>query len=129
MNRRMASSLDGGAGRIFLTQADAAEHGDMLILPIQENMNRGKSQTFMEWASEHGRVPDCTYLPDSQGQYVAKCSGDKRPDFVMKADDDAFINLAELEKRLRIMPRSKSYWGCELTTLFDNPRGARSPQS
>jgi hypothetical protein len=85
----------------------------MLILPIPENMNRGKSQTFMEWASENARVPDCQYLPNSAGEYVAKCSGQRRPDFVMKADDDAFINLAELEKRLRIIPKSKAYWGCK----------------
>lgn len=90
----------------------------MLILPIAENMNRGKSQTFMEWASEHARVPNCTYLPNAEGEYISHCSGEKRPDFVMKADDDAFINLSELEKRLRIMPKTKSYWGCKLNLLF-----------
>jgi hypothetical protein len=31
----------------------------------------------------------------------------------MKADDDSFLNLAELERRLRILPRTKAYWGCE----------------
>ena len=94
----------------------------MLILPITENMNRGKSQTFMEWASEHARVPDCSYLPDPNGKadepWVSHCKGERRPDFVMKADDDAFINLAELEKRLRIMPRSKSYWGCKSVIML-----------
>lgn len=37
-----------------------------------------------------------------------------RPDYVMKADDDAFIMLDELEKRLRVTPRTLTYWGCKL---------------
>jgi hypothetical protein len=39
--------------------------------------------------------------------------GEKRPDYVVKADEDSFIVLGELERRLRVSPRRLTYWGCE----------------
>jgi hypothetical protein len=35
-----------------------------------------------------------------------------RPDYVVKADDDSFVMLGELEARLRMTPRQMLYWGC-----------------
>lgn len=39
--------------------------------------------------------------------------GDRKPDFVFKADDDAFIRLDEFERRIRVIPRKLTFWGCE----------------
>ena len=52
---------------------------------------------------------------DNQEQQVFKLvyRGEKRPDYVVKADDDSFIMLGELERRLRVLPRKMTYWGCE----------------
>lgn len=40
--------------------------------------------------------------------------GEKRPDYIVKADEDSFIVLGELERRLRVSPRRLTYWGCKL---------------
>lgn len=39
--------------------------------------------------------------------------GERRPDYIVKADEDSFIVLGELERRLRVAPRRLAYWGCE----------------
>ena len=39
--------------------------------------------------------------------------GERRPDYIVKADEDSFIVLGELERRLRVAPRRLTYWGCE----------------
>ncbi|KAK8846645.1 hypothetical protein IAR55_005732 [Kwoniella newhampshirensis] len=44
--------------------------------------------------------------------------GEKRPSYVVKADEDSFIMLGELEKRLRIAPRSKAFWGYLVKNQF-----------
>ncbi|WWD21953.1 hypothetical protein CI109_106441 [Kwoniella shandongensis] len=44
--------------------------------------------------------------------------GEKRPSYVVKADDDSFIMLGELERRLRIAPRSKAFWGYLVKNQF-----------
>jgi hypothetical protein len=97
----------------------------MIILPISENMNSGKTHAFFTWAARHAWVPpspvplsfryanqtnkppplaphDPKPVPGAPQKWV-------RPDFVLKADDDSFIMLAELEARLRIEMHAKSY--------------------
>jgi hypothetical protein len=64
-------------------------------------MNLGKTYHFFKWAAEHA-------IMDGTGH---------RPDYVMKADDDSFIMLGELERRLRVIPRTLAYWGCTSTLL------------
>lgn len=44
--------------------------------------------------------------------------GYKRPDFIVKADDDSFIILGELERHLRILPKSLVYWGYLVKNKF-----------
>ncbi|WVQ83825.1 hypothetical protein IAT38_005969 [Cryptococcus sp. DSM 104549] len=44
--------------------------------------------------------------------------GEKRPAYVVKADEDSFIMLGELEKRLRVAPRSKAFWGYLVKNTF-----------
>jgi len=115
----------------FMTTA----YGDIVIVPMYENMNAGKTHAFFTWASSNAVVPaPVTALPSSPSSPVnnpftfsysnatfpaplladhdptqvwqEKASGHirpwVRPDFVVKADDDAFVMLAELESRLRV---------------------------
>lgn len=99
-------------------QLEAETYNDMVILPIAENMNNGKTHAYFSWAARHAWVPppqtplpfsyanqtkippslaphDPRPLPNSPKEWV-------RPDFVLKADDDSFVMLAELEARLRV---------------------------
>lgn len=102
---------------------------DIIILPITENMNSGKTHAYFTWAATHAWVPPhapTNASDETQPQpYTFRYSdvsapppplaphdprppeGQQReawtrPDFVLKADDDTFIMLAELEARLRI---------------------------
>ncbi|PVF94572.1 hypothetical protein CPB86DRAFT_876334 [Serendipita vermifera] len=99
-------------------QLEAETYNDMVILPISENMNNGKSHAYFTWAARHAWVPPPqTPLPFSYTNQTTKAhplaphdprplpnspSDWVRPDFVVKADDDAFLMLAELEGRLRV---------------------------
>jgi hypothetical protein len=88
-------------------------YDDLIILPIPENLNQGKTFSVLEWAAEHARVPSCTFTRTSNSGWSAECAGERAPDYVFKADMDTFLVLPELERRMRIMPRSKLYWGRE----------------
>lgn len=70
-------------------------------------MNSGKTQAYFAWAAENAMVPD----PKGALEEV-------RPDYVVKADEDSFIMLGELEKRLRILGGKKVYWGCESSAFL-----------
>ncbi|EIN13776.1 hypothetical protein PUNSTDRAFT_129444 [Punctularia strigosozonata HHB-11173 SS5] len=98
------------------------KYNDIIILPIQENMNSGKTHSYFSWAAENAWVPpvspgnDLTTPPpfsysDFRGPAPPRAEHDPsptsngswvRPDFVVKCDDDSFVMLAELEARLRI---------------------------
>lgn len=108
-------------------------YNDIVILPISENMNGGKTHTFFSWASINAWVPpiytNYTVLPpqfsysnittsppplaphDSfhawQDRHSGKLKSWVRPDFVVKVDDDSFVMLAELESRLRLELHAK----------------------
>ncbi|TFK57099.1 hypothetical protein OE88DRAFT_1619715 [Heliocybe sulcata] len=103
-------------------------YNDIIILPISENMNSGKTHAFFTWASNYASVPPYYFNtsispPDfsysnftSSPSPVAKhdpvlARQDSlskrpqpwvRPDYVVKTDDDSFVMLAELEARLRV---------------------------
>lgn len=87
----------------------------MIILPIYENMNLGKTHAFFTWAGENAWVPPApTHWPSNNNESApppplaahdpphAAVSPWVRPDYVVKADDDSFVMLAELESRLRV---------------------------
>ncbi|KAF9568413.1 hypothetical protein CPC08DRAFT_679335 [Agrocybe pediades] len=103
-------------------------YNDIVILPIPENMNGGKSHTYFSWAAINAWVPPVykpSVVPPPSFSYSNNTStppslathdpflawqdinsGNSkpwvRPDFVIKVDDDSFIMLAELEARLRL---------------------------
>lgn len=97
---------------------------DIIILPITENMNNGKTFAFFDWAYQHAWVPPSKEIVPhpllnratiklAPHDPVASGEGWTRPHYVLKADDDSLIMLAELEARMRVMPRTLVYWGCE----------------
>ena len=81
-------------------------------------MNNGKTHAYFSWAAKHAWVPaPVNALPFSYTNETSKAPGLAphdpallngapghwvRPDFVVKADDDSFVMLAELEARLRV---------------------------
>ncbi|KAG8782392.1 hypothetical protein FRC15_007037 [Serendipita sp. 397] len=99
-------------------QLEAETYNDMVILPISENMNNGKTHAYFTWAARHAWVPPpLTPLPFSYANQTSipppLAAHDPRPqpnsppdwvrpDFILKADDDSFVMLAELEGRLRV---------------------------
>jgi len=118
--------------RVFFT---TAAYNDIVIVPMYENMNAGKTHAYFTWASSNALVPaPIAAFPTSPPSPVNspfmfsysnatfpaplvadhdpvqvlqdRASGHMqpwvRPDFVVKADDDAFVMLAELESRLRV---------------------------
>ncbi|KAJ6604626.1 glycosyltransferase family 31 protein [Mycena vulgaris] len=104
-------------------------YNDIVILPVPENMNGGKTHTFFSWASLNAWVPP-VYPETGVKPHVFSYSNRSfpppplaphdpiqarrdrtasrvpkpwvRPDFVIKMDDDSFVMLAELEARLRV---------------------------
>ncbi|PCH33678.1 glycosyltransferase family 31 protein [Wolfiporia cocos MD-104 SS10] len=104
-------------------------YNDMVILPISENMNDGKTWAYFNWASREAWVPPLYFdtfehvpsgfsyentthnapKPANHDPVYARqdyATGNPqrwvRPDYVVKTDDDAFVMLAELEARLRV---------------------------
>lgn len=74
------------------------------------------------WAAINafGRRPPAPHDPLSiHGKPFSDKSEWVRPDFIVKTDDDSFMMLAELEARLRVLPRRGVYWGC--TSYFLHP--------
>lgn len=110
-------------------------YNDIIILPMDENMNGGKTHKFFSWASLNAWVPpiyrsstvppptfsysNSTSTPPSlaphdpflawQDVSSGQAKPWVRPDFVVKVDDDAFVMLAELEARLRLELHSTPY--------------------
>ena len=105
-------------------------YNDMVILPVSEKMNDGKTHAFFSWAANHSWVPPIYYegfdkvpegftyldafspapilashdpIPAHRDQQLGSYPKPwVRPDFVLKADDDSFVMLAEVEARLRV---------------------------
>ncbi|BGP37841.1 hypothetical protein JCM10449v2_001763 [Rhodotorula kratochvilovae] len=87
---------------------------DVVVLDVEENMNKGKTFAYFSWASENATVPVYYSRPGDAGLVdgVRQVGvGFKKADYVVKADDDSFIVLSELERHLRITPRENTYWG------------------
>jgi len=143
-SRDGAGDGDGGAGtsrtvvRFILGQPRKAWErrvrlememfNDIIVLPVPENMNSGKTWAFFSWAATDGWVPPI-YFNTSKSAPILSYSNLTspppplaphdpihaqqennhfksklwvRPDYVVKVDDDSFVMLAELEARLRV---------------------------
>ncbi|KAA1123153.1 hypothetical protein PGTUg99_016656 [Puccinia graminis f. sp. tritici] len=110
-------------------------YNDIVVLDIQENMNRGKTHAFLNWASQNATIPVYFHplhepkpktgvngiggvmSPDGM-ETINVGVGFKKADFIVKADDDSFIVLSELERHLRVAPRTMTYWGYLIRNLF-----------
>ncbi|QRW20851.1 glycosyltransferase family 31 protein [Rhizoctonia solani] len=77
-------------------------YGDIVVLPIRENMNEGKTHAYFTWAYEHALVPPNSKINGTDQQTIVFPHGWVKPDYVVKTDEDSFVMLAELEARLRI---------------------------
>lgn len=110
---------------------------DIVVLDVAENMNKGKTFAFFNWANENATVPVYYTGGDRIGGKQEVGVGFKKVDYVVKADDDSFIVLSELERHLRLTPRENTYWGCECsaslrtgaTQLMLLPLGRSHPES
>lgn len=74
------------------------EYHDIISLDIKENMNKGKTFEYFYTISE---------------------IFEKYPlDFVIKADDDSYLNLDLIKKDLSITPSNMTYWGYLVANSF-----------
>ena len=85
-------------------------YNDVVVLDLKENMNKGKTHAFFQWANENATIPVFYHSPSRQQEIGVAF---KKADYVVKADDDAFLVLSELERHLRVSPREQTYWGCK----------------
>ncbi|KZS96018.1 hypothetical protein SISNIDRAFT_407753 [Sistotremastrum niveocremeum HHB9708] len=101
-------------------QLEMETYNDIVILPITENMNDGKTHAFFSWASTSAWVPppaqnstrylfsysNSTSPPPPLSLHDPRSEASARPwvrpDYIVKSDDDSFVMLAELEARLRL---------------------------
>ncbi|GAA5919792.1 hypothetical protein JCM1841_005865 [Sporobolomyces salmonicolor] len=93
---------------------------DLVVLDVEENMNKGKTFQYFAWANENATVP-VYYARRGEGQDGGARTvgvGFQKADYVVKADDDSFIVLSELERHLRITPRENTYWGYLVRNRF-----------
>ncbi|CAG8764412.1 9991_t:CDS:1, partial [Funneliformis caledonium] len=72
-------------------------YGDLIMLDIEENMNNGKAYFYWKWVAGY---------TDTQYNYV------------IKADDDAFVHFQNLALNLRPLPREHLYYGLESPDHF-----------
>ena len=100
-------------------------YNDIVILDMKETQWSHKTYEFLRWASENATVP--VLVPRSTPAVHTIPAGDswkeyevrwKLVDYVIKADDDAFIVLDELERRLRSLPRQLLHWGYKVKDQF-----------
>lgn len=97
-------------------------YNDMVVLDIKETQWSRKTHAFLQWAAENATVP--VLVPHNSPSHPYMVNGRpyevrwKMVDYVLKADDDAFIVLDEIERRLRAAPRTMAYWGYLVADWF-----------
>ncbi|PKI85657.1 hypothetical protein MVES_000271 [Malassezia vespertilionis] len=91
-------------------------YNDIVVLDMAETQKSTKTLNFFRWAAENGTMP--VLVPAESSSLHPSVSLDGKyqvqyqlADYVLKADDDAFIVLDQLELRLRAAPRRMAFWG------------------
>ncbi|KAJ1688428.1 hypothetical protein LUZ63_019818 [Rhynchospora breviuscula] len=97
--RYVFCSLSDEEHKVFIA-LEILRYDDIIILNCTENMNDGKTYTFL------------SSLP--------ALYGDQAYDFVMKADDDSYIILDKLVESLRDKPREDMYYGLQIPCDSEN---------
>ena len=83
---------------LFLLRQEQKLYKDIMILPTPENMDEGKTYSFFT------HVHSLYHNGDDNGGYK----------FVMKTDDDVFLHLANIEKRVSSLPMNGVFFGREV---------------
>lgn len=109
----------------------ASENATVPFLkPVAEDAHRGAQDTVVASPHSPGGLANFDYTADhngagpfSDGQQQQQQQqryeiGWKKVDYVVKADDDSFIFLDELERHLRVAPRRLTYWGYLIKNWF-----------
>lgn len=94
--------LDYGMDKSWLASGQVISRGNAV----------DKRQSWVEIDDDDTHPNHKASLPHNHAAKLVY-TGERRPDYVVKADDDAFIRLDELERRLRVIPREKTFWGCK----------------
>ncbi|PRP80396.1 hypothetical protein PROFUN_11942 [Planoprotostelium fungivorum] len=82
-----------------LIEVENRTHGDIFVLPIQENMNNGKTLQYFQSAREN-------YGPTGKSEV--------RYDWIMKCDEDSWVALNNLTRWIRSLPKVKGFAGLQL---------------
>ncbi|OCF31309.1 hypothetical protein I316_07095 [Kwoniella heveanensis BCC8398] len=78
-------------------EAEMEEHGDMVMLPMIDNIDLGKTHEYFKWVAKH---------------YAGEGRVKGRPRFVMKADDDTILVMPNLISGFKDLDCSTNvYWG------------------
>lgn len=97
-------------------------YNDIVVLDTKETQWSRKTYEFFRWAAENAMVP--VLVPHNSQSHPYVVNGTlyevrwKMVDYVLKADDDTFIVLDELERRLRAAPRTMAHWGYKVADWF-----------
>lgn len=96
-------------------------YNDLIVLDMKESQWSDKTLGFLRWAAENATVPMLVPSASPSAVHVGNKTYEVREKFVnyvLKADDDAFVVLEELERRLRATPRQLSHWGYKIADWF-----------
>ncbi|CAG8636735.1 23104_t:CDS:2 [Cetraspora pellucida] len=69
-------------------EEESKMYGDVVILNITENMNKGKTFEYFNWFAKH-----------------------REDNYMLKLDDDAFLHLIHYYRDLQDLPRERAYYG------------------
>ncbi|CAG8845614.1 45289_t:CDS:2, partial [Gigaspora margarita] len=69
-------------------EEESKMYGDIVILNITENMNKGKTLEYFKWFAKH-----------------------REDNYMLKLDDDSFLHLIHYYRDLQDLPRERVYYG------------------
>ncbi|KAJ3166497.1 hypothetical protein HDU88_003366 [Geranomyces variabilis] len=90
-----------------LLEWEQRAHGDVMVVPCEENMDGGKTFYFFNHVAKTYAAA-ATHNENTEPRYQ----------FVMKADDDVWLHLPNLAARLDALPKDGTYFGREVHGAF-----------